>query len=427
MLLKVVPAEGAEGGTTLKNMHVPHFPEMALFQTELLLPGSGSSSDDSQGRVRVTFKGGERGEKSLSTPTPNGRVTRSLSANGHGGKAEPGLGGTTLDIPLTPDTRGLEELAVMMHKSPTKGYNMGARCNAWFSERFGYDVVLAYLSEENWRGVLGTFPPAKHFAHKAYLGSSPWATATATATVRDPWIVIAGFVLVAVLAVVLELRSGLTVFANKTVQLVSGALIMGGYLGWFYIRGEQLKNERITFADAAPYMVVSETSVANVSERLEGEEMDVRKFRANVVVEGAETAFEEDFWAELVVGKSEDKKSGVRLLLTANCVRCRSLDVDYATGKMGEGESGKVLKKLMADRRVDSGAKYSPVFGRYGFLDARSDSKTVRVGDEVVVARRMQERSVYGEFPGSFLTLSTVFQKTENGLTAVSVDWPGLA
>ncbi|KAL3488467.1 serine hydroxymethyltransferase-domain-containing protein [Aspergillus germanicus] len=336
MLLKVIPAEGAEGGTTLKNMHVPHFPEMALFQTDLFLPGS----DDGQGMVRVTFKGGEKGEKGPSTPTPNGRVTRSQ----------------TIDIPLTPDTRGLEELAVMMHKSPTKGYNMGSRYNAWFSERFGYDVVLAYLSEENWRGVLGTFSPAKHFAHKAYLGS--------------------------------------------TVQLVSGALIMGGFLRWFYVKGEQAKRERITFADTAPYMVVSETSVADVSERLEGgEEMDVRKFRANVVVEGAETAFEEDFWAELVVGESDGKESGVRLLLTANCVRCRSLDVDYATGKMGEGESGKVLKKLMADRRVDSGAKYSPVFGRYGFLDAGSDSRTVRVGDEVVVARRMQERSVYGEFP----------------------------
>ncbi|KAJ0418156.1 serine hydroxymethyltransferase-domain-containing protein [Aspergillus carlsbadensis] len=401
MLLKVVPAEGGsegdkdKGGTTLKNMHVPHFPEMALFQTELFLPGS--ESDYPQGRVRVTFKGGEGGENSPSTPTPtptpNGRVTRSQRAIGHGGKAEPVLGGTALDIPLTPDTRGLEELAVMMHKSPTKGYNMGARYNAWFSERFGYDVVLAYLSEENWRGVLGTFPPAKHFAHKAYLGSSPWATVA-----TDPWIIIAGFVLVAVLAVVLELKSGLPVFANKTVQLVSGALtsIMGGYQGWFYIKGERAKRERITFADTAPYMVVSETSVANVSERLEGgEEVDVRKFRANVVVKGAETAFEEDFWAELVVGESDGKEPGTRLRLTANCVRCRSLDVDYATGKMGEGESGKVLKKLMADRRVDSGAKYSPVFGRYGFLDAGSDSRTVRVGDEVVVARRMQERSVY--------------------------------
>jgi glycine hydroxymethyltransferase len=407
MLLKVVPAEGAEGGTTLKNMHVPHFPEMALFQTELFLPGF----DEAQGRVRVTFKGGEKGEKSPSTSTPNGRVTRSQSANGHGGKAEPGLGGTTIDIPLTPDTRGLEELAVMMHKSPTKGYNMGSRYNAWFSERFGYDVVLAYLSEENWRGVLGTFSPAKHFAHKAYLGSSPWAT------VSDPWIVIVGFVIVAVLAVVLELKPGLAVFANRTVQFVSGALIMGGYLGWFYMKGEQAKRERITFADTAPYMVVSETSVANVSERLEGgEEMDVRKFRANVVVEGAETAFEEDFWAELVVGESDGKESGVRLLLTANCVRCRSLDVDYATGKMGEGESGKVLKKLMADRRVDSGAKYSPVFGRYGFLDARSDSRTVRVGDEVVVARRMQERSVYGEFP--WVVFNSFHRVPENGLTA---------
>jgi glycine hydroxymethyltransferase len=83
---------------------------------------------------------------------------------------------------------------------------------------------------------------------------------------------------------------------------------------------------------------------------------------------------------------------------------------------MGEGESGKVLKKLMADRRVDSGAKYSPVFGRYGFLDAGSDSRTVRVGDEVVVARRMQERSVYGEFPR--VVFNSFHRVPENRLTA---------
>ncbi|KAL3455500.1 serine hydroxymethyltransferase-domain-containing protein [Aspergillus heterothallicus] len=372
MLLKVVPAEGAaegenEGATTLKNMHVPHFPEMALFQTEFFQPGQDPDMGWKEGRVRVTFKGDGEG----------------AVVNGNGKSS--GLGGSTLDIPLTPDTRGLEELAVVMHKSPTKGYNMGERYNAWFSERFGYKVVLAYLAEENWRGVLGTFSPAKHFAHKAYLEQkNAWA------------VILLGFLSVAVLAVALESVLKIGFFTRKPVQFVSGGVVMLAFLGLSRYRAERAKTERITFADTAPYMVVSETSVANVSDRLEGEEvMDVRKFRANVVVEGAKTAYEEDFWAELVVGASTGKDSGVRLLLTANCVRCRSLDVDYTTGKMGNGESGKVLKKLMGDRRVDSGAKYSPVFGRYGFLDAESSSRTVRVGDEVVVARRMQERSVY--------------------------------
>ncbi|KAL2811196.1 serine hydroxymethyltransferase-domain-containing protein [Aspergillus granulosus] len=383
MLLKVVPAEGADGekgATTLKNMHVPHFPEMALFQTELFEPGQ-DPQGWKEGRVRVTFRGGEK------AATTHGNVDG--AANGHGAAATGGngLGGTTIDIPLTPDTRGLGELAVMMHQSPTKAYNMGERYNAWFSERFGYDVVLAYLSEDNWRGVLGTFPPAKHFAHKAYIQP------------KNAWVVALGFVLGAVLPVVLEFGLQLELFASQPVQLLSGGVVMFACLGVFHLRAEQKKAERITFADTAPYMVVSETSVANVSDRLEGDAtMDVRKFRANVVVEGAATAFDEDFWAELAVGQPTAKEPKVRLLLTANCIRCRSLDVDYTTGKMGEGESGRVLKKLMSDRRVDRGAKYSPVFGRYGFLDAASTSRPVRVGDEVVVTRRMQERSVYGKF-----------------------------
>ncbi|KAL2827306.1 serine hydroxymethyltransferase-domain-containing protein [Aspergillus pseudoustus] len=394
MLLKVVPANGGPEGeigatttttTTLKNMHVPHFPEMALFQTELFQPGQ-DPEEWKEGRVRVTFKG--EGKSTSSNGSVNGNGNGNEIANGHGAATKGvGLGGTTIDIPLTPDTRGLEELAVMMHKSPTKGYNMGERYNAWFSERFGYDVVLAYLSEENWRSVLGTFAPAKHFAHKAYLEQKSPVGA----------VIILGFVAVAVLALGLRIE---WFASNKPVQLLSGgAIAMLALLGLFHCRAEGKQNERITFADAAPYMVVSETSVANVSDRLEGEVMDVRKFRANVVVDGAETAFEEDFWGELILGESKKPitkgSSGVRLLLTANCVRCRSLDVDYTTGKMGDGESGKVLKKLMSDRRVDLGAKYSPVFGRYGFLDAASNSRTVRVGDEVVVARRMQERSVY--------------------------------
>ncbi|KAL3473620.1 serine hydroxymethyltransferase-domain-containing protein [Aspergillus californicus] len=354
MLLKVIPSESSTdaGETTLKNMHVPHFPEMALFGTELFEPESEKGTPG--GRIRVTYNDSTTGSQGTMNGGP----------------------GDVLDLPLTPDTRGLEELAVMMHKSPTKGYNMGEKYNAWFSERFGYEVVLAYLGETNGRAVLGTFAPGKHVAHKDRqrqglgLGS-------------------VGAVLVLLMGVFMV---ALGVGTTATGGLEGVIAVAVGGLGLVYclwqLKG--VKDERITFADTAPYMVVSETSVANVSDRLDKEEMDVRKFRANVVVRGADTAFEEDFWAELVVGGSQ-----VRLLLTANCVRCRSLDVDYATGKMGTGESGMVLKKLMGDRRVDTGAKYSPVFGRYGFLHGMSDSKTIQVGDEVVVTRKMKERATY--------------------------------
>ncbi|KAL3437172.1 serine hydroxymethyltransferase-domain-containing protein [Aspergillus tetrazonus] len=365
MLLKVIPSESedAKGNKTLKNMHIPHFPEMSLFQTELLEPGSGDNA-----RIRVTYH------------PPGSESAEQVNGTGYGKEEE------ALHIPLNPDTRDLEQLAVVMHRSPTKGYNMGPKYNEWFSERFGYDVVLAYLGDGNGRAVLGTFTPGKHVAHKDQRqGLNLGYVAALLAVIGVIYIALTvltpsppGFAFVA---------AGFLGRRDRVGMMVAVGALLPAFL---VLRRQSTKDERITFADTAPYMVVSETSVANVTDRLEGEEMDMRKFRANIVVSGAETAFEEDFWAELVIGDAQ-----VRLLLTANCVRCRSLDVDYETGKMGTGESGKVLKKLMADRRVDTGAKYSPVFGRYAFLEGQSDLKMVRVGDEVIVARNMKERAIY--------------------------------
>ncbi|KAL4980012.1 serine hydroxymethyltransferase-domain-containing protein [Aspergillus desertorum] len=372
MLLKVIhsESEGAKGKTTLKNMHLPHFPEMSLFKTELFEPGSDDKDD--KVRIRVTHY------------SPSSESSEQVHGTGHGKEEE------ALDVPINPDTRDLEELAVVMHSSPTKGYNMGPKYNRWFSERFGYEVVLVYLGNSKGRVVLGTFAPGKHVAHKNQRGLG---------------LGLAVALLSVVLGVLYIAFTVMTLSPSVFDFAAAGFLGRRGGIGATVAVGALLpalavlkrmstKDERITFADAAPYMVVSETSVANVTARLEGEEMDVTKFRANIVVSGAETAFEEDFWAELVIGDSQ-----VRLLLTANCVRCRSLDVDYDTGKMGTGESGKVLKKLMTDRRVDTGAKYSPVFGRYGFLEGQLESKMVRVGDEVIVARNMKERAIYGKHP----------------------------
>lgn len=61
---------------------------------------------------------------------------------------------------------------------------------------------------------------------------------------------------------------------------------------------------------------------------------------------------------------------------------------------MGEGESGKLLKKMMRDRRVDSGNKWSPIFGRYGFPTQGGE---IRVGDEVLVTKRNKDHTVWSE------------------------------
>ncbi|THC91238.1 hypothetical protein EYZ11_009296 [Aspergillus tanneri] len=350
MLLKVNASD--DGTESLKNMHVPHFPEMCRFLTDIVFPTEGSNN----GKVIVTYQ-------------PTG-------VDGHRIK--------TLEIPLVPDVRGLEELGIMMHQSPTKGYNMGSQYNDWFSECFGYRVVLAYLGP-HWRPVLGSFPPGKSAAHRK-PATTPLVSTRSVATLAALTLL-----LNAIGVPMVRETTGSSLLPSLAATAV--AVILSVALGrrdWS--RGGKRNEEKITFADVAPYLVVSETSVQDLSTRLAGDvEMDVTKFRPNIVVAGAATAYEEDFWAELAVGENES-----RLLITANCVRCQSINVDYDTGKMARGEAGNALKRLMKDRRVDKGAKYSPVFGRYTFLDRESENTPIRVGDEVIVTKMMDERSVIG-------------------------------
>ncbi len=237
----------------------------------------------------------------------------------------------TLKIPLKPDVSGLRSVDVVMHQSPTEAYEMPAEFNDWFSACFGYEVILAYLGQ-NLRPVL--------FSSNA---GRPQGWVSSITTSISP-----------------------------------------------YAKAE----DGITFADCAPFLIATETSLANVSARLpESESMDITKFRPNIVLQGSSEEYEEDFWGELRVSDQID------IRLTHNCVRCKSINIDYATGKPGTGESGKVLKKLMKDRRVDAGTKYSPVFGRYGFLGKGADGKSVAIGDNVIVTKRNSERTKFGKCP----------------------------
>lgn len=119
--------------------------------------------------------------------------------------------------------------------------------------------------------------------------------------------------------------------------------------------------------------------------------MDIRKFRPNIILADAPAEWDEDYWGQISIN------SNIDIVLTQNCARCASINVDFATGKPGTGEAGTMLKKLIKDRRVDKGTKFSPVFGRYGFVSGKGDGKLVRVGDEVRVTKRNKERTTFGK------------------------------
>lgn len=235
----------------------------------------------------------------------------------------------------------------------------------WFSDRLGYEVHLAYLGVDNYRPVLGNLAPNASTRNPAWKAAQ---AARAQAQAQTSWLQ--------------KLANGLP--GMSTVTADPAETVEPGY--------------EIGFADCSPYMIVNARSFEDVAARFPSEDpLEIEKFRPNIVVAGAEEAFEEDFWGELCIHGRDD----VRLQLTSNCVRCTSLNVDWATGKFGTSAKGNVLKTLAKDRRVDRGHKYSPVFGRYGFLVRGADKEGLRVGvgDEVEVTKSNEERTVF-RWPG---------------------------
>jgi uncharacterized protein YcbX len=264
---------------------------------------------------------------------------------------------TVLEIPLEPKLTELAKADINLHQSLVVAYRMGSDYDAWFTACFGFDTALIYIGDGR-RPVLGTFSP------KAQKASLSWT--------------------------------------SLLVSYLSGNKISSAEDDW------------ITFSDCAPYLVATEESLNNVRARLSTSDVDMKAMRPNIVLDG-EAAWDEDFWAQLVI-------SGAHVIaLTKNCNRCTSLNVDYKTGRTAEGERGTVLKKLMSDRRVDTGAKYSPVFGRYGFLTSKSDDNTmVSIGDNVEVTARQTERTVW-DWPLGNSKIARYYQTSSDANPSLSI------
>lgn len=250
---------------------------------------------------------------------------------------------TTLQVPLDPDTSQLGKAVVNLHQSAVSAYRMGSPYDEWFSACFGFDTVLIYIGDER-RPVLGSFSPRTKPAGPAAASRGGWLSSLST-------------------------------------------LVMGSGQP-----ASDVEPDWLAFTDVAPYLVATEQSLRNVKARLsDSSDADIMyKFRPNIVVDGeGEEAFAEDFWSELSVNGEP------AFALTMMCNRCSSLNVDYDTGRPAEGERGTVLKKLMSDRRVDTGFKWSPCFGKYGFLVDGRHELDLAVNDSIEVTKRSSERPVF--------------------------------
>ncbi|KAK1999054.1 MOSC domain-containing protein [Colletotrichum falcatum] len=334
----------ANPDSSLRKMQLSTFPQCALFSQEIV-SSSPSSGDGPGDTILVRYN----------TPSPP-------LVDHHP------LQDTVLSVPLVPDTTTLQPVSVDLHGSPAEALRMGDPYDAFFSACFGFPAILVHIGSGR-RRVLGTLAP----------GSSSPASSLKQQQQQPPT------------------PSASSLFSSITSYLPS--------LTSPEPRGDERDNPAwLTFTDCAPYLVTSSSSLSHPSLAPFQESLVMPKFRPNIVVDDpAEAPFAEDFWAELSLPGSGGPASA-RLLLTANCGRCSSLNVDYDLGRAAAGQEGTLLKTLMRDRRVDPGHKYAPVFGRYAFLavdgagrqqQQQQSGIMVHVGDEVVVSRRSDARTVF--------------------------------
>ncbi|KAF2034482.1 hypothetical protein EK21DRAFT_56717 [Setomelanomma holmii] len=235
---------------------------------------------------------------------------------------------------LHPEVGGLQKINLDLHGSATDAYDMGEEISKWFSKYLGFETHLVYIGN-NSRVVLGSGAPNGAMAQAK---RSPY-----TAPLRR-WLP-----------------------ASLTPQ-----------------------PETITFQDIGQYLVVTKESNDEVSSRLaEGVEMDITKFRPNIIVSGSPAPYDEDYWAQVVF------PGDIKMEFGGTCWRCQAITVDYKTGKKAEGDEGMVWKKLAADRRVDKGWKYGPVFGKYSYTTKQDYGKEIKAGDLVMLTERLKKRPVF--------------------------------
>jgi uncharacterized protein YcbX len=110
---------------------------------------------------------------------------------------------------------------------------------------------------------------------------------------------------------------------------------------------------RVSFADAYPFLLVSEASLDGLNARLE-EALPTSRFRPNLVVAGC-PPHGEDTWARVRIGP-------VTLVLAKACDRCVVTTTDQETGERGR----EPLRTLATYRRIDN----LVFFGQYAVHDA---------------------------------------------------------
>ena len=138
-------------------------------------------------------------------------------------------------------------------------------------------------------------------------------------------------------------------------------------------RGEPRRN--VSFADAAPLLLTSETSLTDLNTRLQiagSATIPMDRFRANVVVRGAALA-EDDQWSALTIEHAQFRASN-------SCKRCKVITIDQATGEFGSRDPVTTLATYRSDGN-------SVTFGQHLLVERAG---LISVGDAITIDARLR-------------------------------------
>lgn len=131
------------------------------------------------------------------------------------------------------------------------------------------------------------------------------------------------------------------------------------------------KDDHVSFADAYPFLLIGENSLADLNDKLENP-VPMNRFRPNLVVSGSE-AFDEDGWKKIKIGETV-------FHVVKPCARCVITTIDQSEGVKTGVEP---LKTLASFRTPKRSIKKKILFGQN--LIAEREGDVLRVGDKIEI------------------------------------------
>ncbi|MBY0463141.1 MAG: MOSC domain-containing protein [Alphaproteobacteria bacterium] len=127
------------------------------------------------------------------------------------------------------------------------------------------------------------------------------------------------------------------------------------------------ENDQVGFADAFPVLLISQSSLDDLNQRLE-KPVPMNRFRPNIVVTGS-AAFAEDSWSCIRIGS-------LVLYGVKQCSRCIVTTIDQKTAERGK----EPFKTLATYRNSEKGIMF-------GMNMIHESTGTIQVGDTVEILR----------------------------------------